>query len=119
MILADNLALLGTLPDDSIDLIYVDPPFNTGKRRILQRLKTTREVDGDRVGYGGERYRTLRLGTRSYLDVFEDYLDYLEPRLCEMRRVLKASGSLYVHLDAREVHYVKVLLDGIFGRACF
>jgi site-specific DNA-methyltransferase (adenine-specific) len=119
VILADNLAVLRTLVDESVDLIYVDPPFNTGKRRILQRLKTTRDVEGDRIGFGGERYRTLRLGTNSYVDIFDEYLDFIEPRLCEMRRVLKSSGSLYVHLDPREVHYVKVLLDAIFGRACF
>lgn len=119
MILADNLLVLSTLADNSVDLIYVDPPFNTGKRQTLERLKTVRDVDGDRTGFGGERYRSLRLGSQSFVDVFDDYLAFLEPRLCEMRRVLTPSGSLYVHLDTREVHYVKVLLDAIFGRACF
>jgi site-specific DNA-methyltransferase (adenine-specific) len=108
------------LADRSVDLIYVDPPFNTGGKRTLQRLRTIRdEQNGDRVGFQGRRYRTLRLGASTYLDVFDDYLEFLEPRLCEFRRVLKLTGSLYVHLDYREVHYVKVLLDAIFGRGCF
>ena len=120
VVLADNLAVLAQLADESVDLIYVDPPFNTGQRRTLQRVRTTRdEADGDRVGFQGRRYRTVRMGRSSYLDVFDDYLEFLEPRLCEFRRVLKDTGSLYVHLDYREVHYVKVLLDSIFGRECF
>jgi site-specific DNA-methyltransferase (adenine-specific) len=119
VILGDNLAVLSTLHDASIDLIYVDPPFNTGKRQTLQQLKTSQDVVGDRTGFGGRRYRTLRLASRSFVDVFDEYLEFLEPRLREMRRVLKPTGTLYVHLDYREVHYVKVLLDSIFGRTSF
>jgi site-specific DNA-methyltransferase (adenine-specific) len=119
VVLADNLSVLPTLADASVDLIYVDPPFNTGKRQTLQRLQTVRDEGGDRVGFGGRRYQTRRLGAHSFLDAFDDYLEFLEPRLCEMRRILRPSGSLYVHLDYREVHYVKVLLDAIFGRECF
>jgi site-specific DNA-methyltransferase (adenine-specific) len=120
IVLGDNLAVLAETPDDSIDLIYVDPPFNTGQRQTLERLKTVRdEADGDRAGFKGRRYRTLKLGTLSYEDIFDDYLAFLEPRLREFRRVLKPTGSLYVHLDYREVHYCKVLLDTIFGRPCF
>jgi site-specific DNA-methyltransferase (adenine-specific) len=120
VVLADNLAVLAQLADESVDLIYVDPPFNTGQRRTLQRVRTTRDdAAGDRVGFQGRRYRTVRMGRSSYLDVFDEYLEFLEPRLCEFRRVLKDTGSLYVHLDYREVHYVKVLLDSIFGRECF
>ena len=100
IVLADNLEVLARLADDSIDLIYVDPPFNTGRRQTLERLRTVRDdADGDRVGFQGRRYRTFRLGTSSYLDVFDDYLEFLEPRLREFHRVLKASGTLYVHLD--------------------
>ncbi len=118
--MADNLAVLADIPDDSVDLIYVDPPFNTGQRQTLERLKTVRdEADGDRAGFQGQRYRTLKLGILSYEDIFDDYLAFLEPRLREFRRVLKQSGTLYVHLDYREVHYCKVLLDTIFGRQCF
>jgi site-specific DNA-methyltransferase (adenine-specific) len=120
VVLADNLDVLAQLADASVDLIYVDPPFNTGSRRTLERIRTVRDEEGgDRVGFQGRRYRTVRVGRSSYLDVFDDYLEFLEPRLCEFRRVLSVSGSLYVHLDYREVHYVKVLLDAIFGRECF
>ncbi|HEY6570688.1 MAG TPA: site-specific DNA-methyltransferase [Candidatus Limnocylindrales bacterium] len=120
VVLADNLVTLAALPDDSIDLSYNDPPFNTGKRQSLRRLRTIRdEVDGDRTGWAGRRYRTETIGVQGYDDIHEDYLGFLEPRLAEIRRVLKPTGSLYLHLDAREVHYVKVMLDGIFGRECF
>lgn len=119
MVLGDNLAVLRTLPEACIDLIYVDPPFNTGERQSLKRVRTQRDVDGDRLGFQGRRYRTTVVGTSSYEDQFEDYLAFLEPRFHEFRRVLKVTGSLYVHLDAREVHYCKVLLDTIFGRGCF
>ncbi len=120
IVLADNLAVLAATPSENIDLIYVDPPFNTGRRQTLERLRTIRdEVGGDRVGFQGRRYRTVKLGESSYLDVHDDYLEFLEPRLREFHRVLKRSGSLYLHVDYREVHYCKVLLDGIFGRACF
>ncbi|HEV7666429.1 MAG TPA: site-specific DNA-methyltransferase [Chloroflexota bacterium] len=120
VILADNLAVLAETADESIDLIYVDPPFNTGRLQTLTSLRAVRdEAEGDRLGFQGKRYRTIRLGSSSYLDVFDDYLLFLEPRLIEFRRVLKATGTLYVHLDYREVHYCKVLLDAIFGRACF
>jgi len=120
IVLADNLTVLAETPDDSVDLIYVDPPFNTGQRQTLERLKTIHdEADGDRAGFQGRRYRTLKLGASSYDDIFDDYLAFLEPRLREFHRALKSTGSLYVHLDSREVHYCKVVLDGIFGRQCF
>ena len=120
IVLADNLEVLVSLPDDSIDLVYIDPPFNTGRRQTLRRLRTVRDEEaGDRTGFGGRRYRTIQLGSTSYVDVHDDYLDFLEPRLAEIRRVLRPSGSLYLHLDSREVHYAKVLCDAIFGRECF
>jgi len=120
IVLSDNLAVLAALPDESIDLVYVDPPFNTGRRQTLRRLRTVADpTGGDRTGFAGRRYRTIRLGSTSYLDVHDDYLDMLEPRLTEIRRVLRPTGSLYLHLDAREVHYAKVLGDAIFGRECF
>jgi site-specific DNA-methyltransferase (adenine-specific) len=116
---ADNLAILAHIPTDSVDLVYVDPPFNTGRRQTRDELRTVRDANGDRVGFGGHRYRTLRLGSRSFDDSFDDYLSFLEPRLVEVRRVLKVTGSFYLHLDYREVHYAKVLCDAIFGRASF
>jgi site-specific DNA-methyltransferase (adenine-specific) len=119
VVLADNLEFMRTLPDQSVDLIYVDPPFNTGKAQTLTRLQTVADRDGDRTGFQGRRYRTVRLGKSSYVDVHDDYLAFLEPRLEEIRRLLRLSGSLYFHIDYREVHYCKILLDLIFGRECF
>jgi site-specific DNA-methyltransferase (adenine-specific) len=118
-VLADNLNVLVNVPDESVDLVYIDPPFNTGKRQRLQPLRTVRDAAGDRVGFQGHRYKTIKLTSSSYADVWDDYLEFLEPRLCHIRRVLKNSGSLYLHIDYREVHYCKVLLDLIFGRECF
>jgi len=115
----DNLEVLRSLPDASFDLIYIDPPFNTGKRQARTRLRTVRDEKGDRTGFGGERYRTETLGQQHFSDQFDDFTAFLGPRLEEAQRVLKKSGSLFVHLDYREVHYVKVLLDTILGRSSF
>ena len=117
--LADNLDALTAIPDESIPLIYIDPPFNTGTTRHHRRISNQQSEDGDRVGFAGRRYRTTLLGRASYDDDFDDYLAFLEPRLVEGRRVLARNGSFYLHLDQREVHYVKVLMDAIFGRASF
>jgi site-specific DNA-methyltransferase (adenine-specific) len=117
--LADNLPALAAIPDCSVPLIYIDPPFNTGGRQQRIALKTDRAADGDRIGFGGERYQTTILGRATYDDAFHDYLGFLEPRLREGHRTLAEHGTLYIHLDQREVHYVKVLLDVIFGREAF
>ena len=116
---ANNLTVLNDMPSESVDLIYVDPPFNTGKTQRRTRLRTTADENGDRTGFGGRRYRTDRGATTSFTDAFGDYLGFLEPRLREGHRVLKATGSFYLHLDYREVHYCKVLMDEIFGRGSF
>lgn len=115
----DNLEILRGFPDASFDLIYIDPPFNTGKTQARTRLKTVRDDEGDRTGFQGKRYRTVRLGSKAYADTFDDYLGFLEPRLMEAHRLLKPSGSFFFHIDYREVHYCKVLLDSIFGRDSF
>jgi len=117
--LCDNLDLLRTLPDGSIDLVYADPPFNTGKRQERTRLSMLRAEQGDRTGFQGRRYATSRGATRSFDDRFDDYLAFLEPRLAEMRRVLARHGSLYLHLDWHEAHGTKLLLDELFGREQF
>jgi len=117
--LAENLDVLRALPPASVDLVYVDPPFNTGKAQRRTRLRTVRSDTGDRIGFQGRRYASTAVGTGRFDDRFDDYPAFLEPRLAEAHRVLAAHGSLYVHLDYREVHYCKVLLDGIFGRECF
>jgi site-specific DNA-methyltransferase (adenine-specific) len=115
------LDVLRTLGDASIDLVYIDPPFNTGKVQKRVRMRTVRdEQAGDRKGFAGRRYRTERLGEDAgFQDAFDDYLAFLEPRLREAHRVLARTGTLYFHIDYREVHYCKVLLDRIFGRASF
>ena len=117
----DNLDVLRTLPSGTVDLIYVDPPFNTGRRQVRRRIETVRDPAGDRTGFGGHRYRTqIRTGqTAGYDDIFDDFLGFLEPRLLEAHRILSPTGSLFFHIDPREVHYCKVMLDGIFGRPCF
>lgn len=117
--LADNLDVLRVIPTESVSLIYIDPPFNTGKLQSRTLLQTAQDKDGDRIGFQGRSYKTIRLGTRAFPDAFDDYLAFLEPRLLEAHRILASNGTIYVHLDYREVHYVKVLLDGIFGRECF
>jgi len=115
----DNLRVLAAMPPASFDLIYIDPPFNTGRTQRRTQLRTTRARTGDRTGFGGRRYASTRMGSQQFDDTFDDYLAFLEPRLLEARRVLRGTGSFFVHLDAREVHYVKVRLDRIFGRASF
>jgi site-specific DNA-methyltransferase (adenine-specific) len=117
--IGDNLTILKKLSDESIDLIYIDPPFNTGRQQTRKQIKTVRSEKGDRTGFQGKRYETIKLGSQGYQDCFEDYLTFLEPRLKEAHRVLKPNGSIYFHIDYREVHYCKVLLDQIFGRECF
>ena len=82
-------------------------------------MATTADSSGDRVGFGGRRYKTSLLGLSSYSDTFEDYLAFLGPRLEEARRLLKDSGTFYFHIDYREAHYCKLLLDEIFGRDAF
>jgi site-specific DNA-methyltransferase (adenine-specific) len=116
---ANNLDALARIPDGSVGLIYIDPPFNTGRTQTRTSLRTVRDVEGDRIGFQGERYRTEQLGSRSYADAFDDYLGFLAARLSEARRVLAPDGSLLLHLDYREVHYAKILLDDLFGRDSF
>jgi site-specific DNA-methyltransferase (adenine-specific) len=141
----DNLEILKTLPSESVDLIYIDPPFNTGKTQKHTQVKTVRSKTGSRKGFQGQTYKTTELGTRAYNDSF-DFIEhnelsntdlnkayktiapnasfyflelFLRPRLEEAKRLLKSNGSLYFHIDYREVHYCKILLDDIFGRECF
>src|SRR5919205_763234 len=100
-------------------MAYADPPFNTGRTQTRRTLATVAAPDGDRTGFGGRRYASELLETSSYRDAFDDYLAFLEPRLREVRRVLRDDGTLYFHIDYREAHYCKLLLDELFGRECF
>lgn len=122
VVAGDNLPVLEQLPDESFQLIYIDPPFNTGKVQSRQSLKTVRTdapVTGSRVGFQGQTYETVRGKVTAYNDSFSDYWGFLEPRLEQAWRLLAPTGTLYLHLDYREVHYAKVLLDALFGRDCF
>lgn len=116
---ADGLDILQRAPSNYFQLIYIDPPFNTGKRQVRRTLKTTQNRVGDRTGYQGKRYRTEVLGQKSYQDHYDDYIGFLRPYFQEVARVLSPEGSFFLHVDYREVHYCKVELDQIFGRACF
>ena len=116
----DNLKILRKLPPASVRLIYIDPPFNTGKIQDRTRIRTVRSENGDRKGFAGKRYETIKMGTQAFEDMLdENYLAFLAERLHEAQRLLTEDGTLYLHLDYREVHYSKVLLDQIFGRNCF
>jgi len=144
IIFGENLSILKTIPDESIDLIYIDPPFNTGKTQQRKTIKTYKSPDGDRKGFQGNIYKTIELDSKEYIDSFNHGYEglipknienaysqiapyssiffieiFLKPRLIEAYRILKPSGSIYFHIDYREVHYCKILLDKIFGRDCF
>ena len=119
VIQGDNLAVLQSMPDESIQLIYVDPPFNTGRVQSRGSSKTTRTETGNRIGFKGQRYEIVKETILSYDDEFKDYWGFLEPRLEQAWRLLNETGTLYLHLDYREAHYAKVLLDALFGRECF
>ena len=119
VIQGDNLSVLKSIPSESIQLIYVDPPFNTGRVQSRGSSKTTRTETGNRIGFKGQRYEIVKETILSYDDEFKDYWGFLEPRLEEAWRLLNETGTLYLHLDYREAHYAKVLLDALFGRECF
>jgi site-specific DNA-methyltransferase (adenine-specific) len=115
---AENLGTLKSLPDKSFQLIYIDPPFNTGRKQVRTNRTSTESKTGN-LGFQGKRYEQVVNTVLSYDDEFADYWAFLEPRLIEAHRLLKQTGTLYLHLDYREAHYAKVLLDALFGRECF
>jgi site-specific DNA-methyltransferase (adenine-specific) len=115
----DNLTVLKLIPDSSVQLVYIDPPFNTGREQQRSKVTTKRNKEGNRIGFKGQRYETVKSTVLSYDDQFANYWEFLEPRIEEAFRVLAHSGTLYLHLDYREAHYAKVLLDALFGPECF
>ncbi len=115
----DNLPLLASIPDGSVRLIYIDPPFNTRKTQKRDRISVERSSEGTRAGFGGAMYKVTRQDSSTYLDDFDDFVAFMRPRLAEAHRILTPDGSLFLHIDCREVHYMKVLLDELFGRASF
>jgi site-specific DNA-methyltransferase (adenine-specific) len=119
ILLGENLELLPSFDDGSFQLVYIDPPFNTGRAQVRKTLSVVPDEDGERVGFQGRRYRTRLLAESSYSDSFDDYLGFLAPRLEEAHRLLCDEGTLYFHIDYREAHHCKLLLDEIFGRECF
>jgi site-specific DNA-methyltransferase (adenine-specific) len=117
---ADNLVVLPTLPDAAFTVIYIDPPFNTGRSQQRQTLTVVRsEAEGSVAGFQGRSYERIKGDLLRYDDRFDDYWEFLEPRLIEAWRLLADDGTLYLHLDYREAHYAKVLLDALFGRESF
>lgn len=119
ILLGENLEVLPRFADESFQLIYIDPPFNTGREQTRRTLQTVPDEQGDRTGFQGRRYATKLLDESSYRDAFDDYLAFLEPRLRHAWRLLAREGTLYFHIDYREAHHCKLLLDEIFGRECF
>ena len=119
VVAGDNATALAQLPEGAFDLIYMDPPFNTGRAQTRRSLSVVADGSGDRVGFGGRRYRSRLLSSLSYDDAFGDYLAFLEPRLARARMLLAPHGTLYFHIDYREAHYCKLLLDELFGRDAF
>ena len=119
ILLGDNLPLLAALEPGSVQMVYADPPFNTGRTQTRRTLAIERASGGDRTGFGGRRYATTLVAESSFADAFDDYLGFLEPRLRALHRALHDEGTLYLHLDYREAHATKLLLDEVFGRECF
>jgi len=119
LIHADNLAAMSALPDESMQLVYLDPPFNTGRTQHRRTTRSVRDPEGAHLGFTGTSYTRTVEALSSYDDEFTDYWGFLAPRLIEAHRVLRDDGTLYLHLDWREAHYAKVALDALFGRECF
>jgi site-specific DNA-methyltransferase (adenine-specific) len=117
---ADCLSALPTLAPACARLIYIDPPFNTGQAQRRRRATARLDPTSRRTGFGGKRYRSEPVPSPEYADDFGDgYLGFLMPRIESSLRCLTPDGSLMVHLDTREVHYVKVALDRLLGRRRF
>jgi site-specific DNA-methyltransferase (adenine-specific) len=119
ILLGENLELLPRFADGSFQLVYIDPPFNTGRAQVRRTLSVVSDQDGERTGFQGRRYRSELLARSSYRDAFDDYLGFLAPRLEHAHRLLDQQGTLYFHIDYREAHHCKLLLDEVFGRECF
>jgi site-specific DNA-methyltransferase (adenine-specific) len=119
VIQGDNLDVIRELPDGAFTLVYLDPPFNTGRSQARQSTTSVRSASGTVKGFKGQLYERIRGDLMSYDDRFDDYWSFLEPRIAEAWRLLADDGTLYLHLDYREAHYAKVLLDALFGRESF
>jgi len=122
IILGDNLEVLPTLPNNFARLIYIDSPFSTGKVQQRKRIKVkATDGEGDRTGFAGKQFITTEAEGSSniYNDKFDDFPAFLMPRIEASLHCLTDNGALFVHLDYREVHYIKVALDKMLGRHRF
>lgn len=119
VVLGDNAQVLPQLPDAGFQLIYIDPPFNTGITQQRRTLRKTPDGSEARTGFRGASFTAAETSRVGYLDAYDDYLAFIAPKLEQAHRLLAASGTLYFHIDFREAHYCKVLLDTIFGRENF
>jgi len=119
ILFGDNLEIIRKIPSESIDLIYIDPPFNTMKIQKRDYHKTSQDSAGNHKGYNGKQYKRELLASRQFNDSFDDFIEFIRPRIIEAHRILKPNGSFYFHIDYREVHYCKVMIDEIFGRNNF
>lgn len=119
VICGDAVEVLPGLPAASVQLIYVDPPFNTGKIQERRTVTTAQAPDGAHRGFGGRRYRTTEVSRLGYVDAHDDYVAFIAPLMAEAHRLLRPDGTLYFHIDPREAHYCKVALDSVFGRRNF
>jgi len=119
-VLGDNLSVLRSMPGSCVDLVYIDPPFGTGHPQRLESIRTG-VGERERTGFAGRRYRFDVVSSYKYSDemTLDEYLAFLFERLAEIHRVLRETGSLYVHLDHHAVHYVRLMLDEIFGAERF
>ena len=115
----DNMHVLKEMNSESVNLVYIDPPFNTGKIQSRKRIETVRSEDGDRIGFKGHTYKTKVLGEQSFFDIYDDYIRFLRDRIEHTERILTSDGSFFLHLDYREIHYAKVMCDEVFGRESF
>ena len=115
----DNADVLPKLPDASFSLIYIDPPFNSGREQRRTSISVARDDAGDRIGFGGRRYVTKLGDSTAFADKFDDYLSFIAERVEQAHRLLTSQGTIYFHIDYREAHYCKILFDEIFGRECF
>jgi site-specific DNA-methyltransferase (adenine-specific) len=103
----------------SVDLIYIDPPFNTGTKQKRALITVKKDDEGTRTGFKGQKYKVTKKVSAGYLDSYKNYIDFLKPRLEQAHRILKDDGALFFQIDYREAHYCKILLDSIFGRKNF
>lgn len=118
----DCVKVLQKIPSKTVRLAYIDPPFNTGKIQKRKRIKVTKVADksqATRVGFGGKMYKEEEQVSAQYTDTFADYSLFIKPVVQEIHRILTDDGSLFFHVNYREVHYCKVWIDEIFGRNNF